>query len=383
MTATMKTRRAVYVQPKVQRFDHRQEAKLITELRMMDEHTSLRGLTDPSEFQLDKQGKTIRGGFRFTAPAFSQAAQLMAPGLSKLLPDLSGTVSLKDDRDHLVDSVTAINFWNEIVDLRFSLFRRHRLIRNDVDKTIEGLVGHAHQYLENWALYQSAVLALQEQDVPAQMYAATLIGRLFSVWFRATTPLFVLNVAGTDWPIYAGYYFTNGEATGTAVRGTAAIFTPKGVCLGNYKKYGRRVTHTGRDFQVRLGQAFSDICQAELPVDKLREGIAKLATASLGFSDGQTRNARIEHMKKLTTSLSLCGVVNKLAKEVVELGVTAGRTYGQDEIAQSRYINTAYSDRTLLDLYVPLLGIARKISIRQREKLECAAFNILTDKFNL
>jgi len=383
MLSEMKTRRAIYIQPKIQRFSGRDEAAMVETLRNMDENTSLRSPADMSEFQLDRDGKTVKGGFRFTAPAFNQAAQMLAPGLSKLLPDLAGTATVSDDKDQLVDSAAAIKFWNDIVDLRFPLFQRHRLIRNEKEKTIEGLVGHTHQYLENWALYQEAATALRQQGLHAEMYAATLVGRLFSVWFRVVEPLFVTAVAKERWGVYHGFYFTNGEATGTAVRGTNAVFTPKGVCLGNYRRYGKRVTHTGRDFPMRLMQAFSDVCQIEMPVETLQKGVGRLAIRSLGFSASQSKTARADRIKKIAISLSGCGVIARLANEVVELGLGAGRCYGGGDIEISRYINTPDASRTLLDLYVPLLGMARKVDTRQREKLECAAFNILTNKFTL
>jgi len=371
----------LYVQPEVVTFSHRQAEDLSSHLRQMDTGTSVYPVSDATEFQLDEEGRTRVGGYRFTSSAFFQTAQIVAPGLSRFLPDLSGSIPLPDEYADLVDGRLAISLWNELVDLRFPRFRFHRVIRNEDGKTIEGLMGSKHQYLENLALYQYANEAMQNHQPSVRMYAAQLIGRRLALWFRNQTPMFSIQVGEEAWPVYYGYYFTNGEATGTSVRGTLAIFTRKGICLGPYKRRGGRVTHTGKDFFQRLGKMFTGVTSAEVPEEAIREGAESLLTKSLGFTVEMDRQGRRDQTKMLVHTLSHLGVPQNLAAEVVEEGLTVGRSLGQANFRPMEQVDRLYASRTTIDLFVPLLGLAKKLDLSRREKLEQAAFEILTDRF--
>lgn len=373
---------SLYTRPKIRRYMANQALELSTYLQTLDERTSVRPMHNADEVQLDQTGSTLSDGFKFTSAAFRQAAQIIGPGFSKLMPDIAGMLTTDDDRCRLVDGPLAIRIWNELVDLRFALFERYRIIRNDYSRTIEGFVGHKHQYLENLWLYRevSDTLAAQQPDV--SMYAAILVGRRFSVWFRNRTPMFTTVVDGQNWPYYSGYYFTNGEATGMSVRGTLAVFTPKGACLGPYRRFGGRVAHTGREFASRLGEMFGSVLQADIPVDKLLQGANDLLTKSLGYDPNGTKEQRKERSKRITHSLGLLGVQKNLAAEVVEQALVVGRYQGVETQAWSQ-VHQLYASRTLLDLLVPLLHTARKIDIVRREKIEQAAFDVLIGRLIL
>ena len=371
----------------MQRFDCNGAATAIEtlrdHLRNLDEVTSLRTVNDPTEVQLNQDGQTKRDQYRFTIAAFRQAAQIMGPGLSKFMPDLAGMIGALDEtRAQLVDGPLAIRLWNSLVDLRFALFERYRIIRNDRDRTIEGFVSHKHQYLENVWLYSEAVEVLAGQDQNVEPYAASLNGRRFSIWFRQKTPTFTIDVEGQPWPFYGGCYFTNGEATGTSVRGTIAVFTPRGVCLGAYRKFGRRVTHVGRDFMERIGEMFSAVVHSEIPWGKLQDGAAKMSSQSLGYVLNWTDDQRKERSKKIINALGLLGVQRNLAVEAVDLALTIGRYHGMDAMDWAQ-ASQLYAGRTVLDLFVPLLAIARKLDASRREKVEQAAFDVMMGRLLL
>ncbi len=376
----------LYTKPKVKRFDTSIAGSLpalANYLQTLDNNTSLRTLHDATEIQMDEGAAMLRDGFRFTTSAFRQAAQIMAPGLSKFLPDLAGVVVTKaDERTRRTDGRCAIRLWNELVDLRFSLFERYRIIRNDQERTIEGFVSHKHQYLENIWLYREAVATLTSYNPDVDVYAALLTGRRFAIWFRHKTPAFSLTVDDQTWPFHGGYYFTNGEATGTSVRGTLAIFTPRGTCLGAYRKFGRRVTHVGKDFMTRLGEMFSSVVHCDVPWDKIEAGAKAMLTTSLGYNIDWSADQRKERSKKLSHSLSILGVQKNLATEATDLALATGRYHGMDSVAWSQ-AQQLYASRTLLDLFVPLIGLGRRLDLARREKLEQAAFDVLMGRLLL
>lgn len=377
----------LYSRTRVQRFDCNGAGTPITQLRdhlrNLDEVTSLRTVNDPTEIQLSQDGSTKRDQYRFTIAAFRQAAQIMGPGLSKFMPDLAGMIGAVDEtRAQLIDGPLAIRLWNSLVDLRFALFERYRIIRNDRERTIEGFVSHKHQYLENVWLYSEAVEVLAGQDQHVEPYAASLNGRRFSLWFRQRTPTITVDVDGQPWPFYGGCYFTNGEATGTSVRGTIAVFTPRGVCLGAYRKFGRRVTHVGRDFMQRIGEMFAAVVHSEIPWQKLQDGASQMSSRSLGYVLNWSDDQRKERSKKIINALGLLGVQRNLAVEAVDLALTIGRYHGMDAMDWAQ-ANQLYAGRTVLDLFVPLLGIARGLDTSRREKIEQAAFDVMMGRLLL
>lgn len=378
--------RQFYVRTKVIRFGAGASAlpleSLQDYLQRLDHDTSLRPISSASELQLDDHCKTKVGGFRLTLPAYRQAAQILAPGLSKFLPDIAGMTRSDDNRDQLIDGIMAIQLWNRLMDLRFGLFERYRVIRNENERTIEGFVSYKHQYMENIWLYNESVESLRQGNRQINMHAASLAGRRLALWFKDTTPAFSITSDNRTWPFYCGCYFTNGEATGMSVRGTSAILTPWGVCLAPYKRFGRRVTHIGRDFVERVGEMFASVVYAEIPVDKLRSGAAELLTKSLGFQIDWTAEQRKERAKKITHSLGLLGIQKNLAVEVTDLALATGRYQGVNttEWSQSHQL---YAGRTVLDLFVPLLWTARRLDQIRREKMEQAAFEVLMGRLLL
>jgi len=374
-------RRELYVQPGVVQYGRGQADELAELLKQMDMVTTVHPLCDFDELQLGPDGRTLRGGYRFTSYAFFQTAQFIAPGLSKLMPEISGSIQLPDDREELVDGVLSTDLWNKLVDLRFPLFRQTRIIRNEDERTIEGLLGSKAQYLGNHDLYTQAVEAMETHQPNVSMYAAQLVGRRMSVWFRAATTMFSALVDGKQWPVYHGYYFTNGEATGTSVRGSLAVYTPKGMCLGPYKPYGGRVTHTGKDFYQKLGQMFAKVCSADIPDAQLLEGLYTMVRQELGYSIEMNRAQRKDQTQLLIHSLSLLGVPKNLAADVVESGLAIGRDLGKENYRPMEQVNRLYSSRTLLDLFIPLLNMSRRVDLSRREKMEQAAFAMMTGRF--
>ncbi len=385
--AASESRCQLYTRPGVQKFTGTRGRNAISELagylQRLDSETSLRQLQYARELQLNDQGMTLDNEFRFTSHAFRQAAQIIGPGVSKFLPDLAGMAPINGDQaQRLVDGRMAVRVWNSLVDLRYVMFGRYRVIRNERERTIEGFVSSRHQYLENSSLYREAVETFSSRGIDVSVYAASLVGRKFSLWFRQRTPQFHLAFDDQRWPFYGGYYFTNGEATGTSVRGTAAVFTPRGVCLGSYRKFGRRVTHVGRDFLHRLGIMFASVVSSEIPWDKLEAGAQALLTKSLGFTVDMTTEQRKERAKKVSHSLGVLGVQKNLAVEVTDLALAAGRYHAMDALEWSQ-AHQLYAGRTSLDLLVPLLRIARGLDSARRERLEQAAFDILMGRLLL
>lgn len=349
---------------------------LVRKLREIEDGTELQAIDGPEDLQLDADA-CLPNGYRLTSLAFSQISQLIAPGLSSLLPDIVGTTVLPDERASLIDAGLGLTFWNELVTVRWQLFQAHRLIANTVTKQVEGMMGYKHQYLENRVFFEAVQETVERQAPTVKFHAGMLLGRQLALWYRNDTPICTHTINGERWPFFYGYYFTNGEATGTAVRGTLAIYTRAGLCLAPYKPYGARMSHAGRNFYQQLSTMLTVITSKEVPLDTLIQGITGLLETSLGFDRTWDKQHRLQHQRRLVHALGQTGVPQKIASAAVERGLTAGRLLGKATFMPMHDVSHLYAKRTLLDLFIPLMHIARAVDLTRRERIERTAFAVL------
>ncbi|HUS85380.1 MAG TPA: hypothetical protein VMX56_09555, partial [Anaerolineales bacterium] len=81
----------LYQPPTVKKFTSRHADEMGRYLRELDASTTVMTFVDVAELQLDERTwRTRSGGYQYTTGGFSQVAQIAAPGLSKLLPDIAG-----------------------------------------------------------------------------------------------------------------------------------------------------------------------------------------------------------------------------------------------------------------------------------------------------
>lgn len=350
-------------------------------LQQLESSTTLNALYERDELLLGTNAKTRRGAYRLTSFAFRQASHILLAGMSTLIPVLAGLKQQRDEqRAALIDGLLAVQVWNSLVNLRFPLIASYSAIRNEQTKTIEGFVTSRHRFLNNTMMCSMVMEAVPDN---MELYAASVVNRRLAIWVRQRQPQMTTHIDGKAWPVYDGYYFLNGEATGTAVRGTRCLFLNSGICLAPYNRYGARVTHAGKDFMERVCQLLSQVVHVDLPWSQLRKGIDALGTASLGYELMMSPDARRERTKKLVHSLGLLSVQRGIANDIVGTALTVGRSYRSTQAAADVPQATSYASRTLLDLFVPLTAMARRLDTTQREKMEQAAFEILMGRIIL
>jgi len=365
-----------FVYPKVHRYSKDDKALLAKNLRDIDSQTDHEGLEDADDICLALDGSTLNTGCRFTEGAFKQIASHICPGLSTFISDLSGTILSDHNRGGSdIDGAKAVGVWNEIIRKRFHRLNAYRLVRNRHEQLIEGIISRKYTYLENYALFNEACDILSLDHPGVDLYGALVVGRRVTLWFRDEQPMFTINVDGVDRPFHKGYYFTNGEATGNAVQGTIAVFTPFGICLGDFKKHGDKLKHSGKNFHLRLGQMFTKVAKVEFPVTELKAGAENLLVQSLGFVPLWEKEEQEHRMKEIIATLQVAGVAQRDGKEILQDALSNGYK-GEDTLVMET--SRKYAGRKLIDLFVTMLVTARKLGFKKREKLEKAAFQLLT-----
>jgi hypothetical protein len=344
-------------------------------LRRQAMASNLRPLTSPLELQLDPAGKTLRGGARLSAVAFNRCAVIIASGLSAFLPELAGIIKTTRNDNDRVDGRLARQIWNGLVDIRFSLISRYRLLCDMERNTIDGLAKSGYSPLLNDDAYTAGRDALAASKPSFKFYAGSLSHRAMAAWFREATPF--IEVASRAF--YRGYYLASGELSGVAPRLTPAVLFSQGTCLAPFGKYGKKIkTIMGIDERIRAAQGFGEVASRPFPDDVLLQGLKQLDDTLLGFAPTPDERLQQDVLKRLRKALTDRDVARGQAMEIARIALSLGRNMTTPADARLRAITTTYSNRTLLDLLVPLCKAARRTSMRRREILEQAAFSIIT-----
>ena len=361
-------------------FSAAQAGELDAVLRDSDDSTIVADLSSEDDLLLRENGVTNRG-YRLTRQAFYYVASRLSPGLSRCLADLSGTVPASDGGLSFA-AREAIALWNAAVLARFGRLSMHRLVRNESSRRIDGVIGPKHQYLGNYAFYREVLesLTASRREYGTSFYAAKLAGGRFSLWFRDAEPAFSVAVDDQLLPFYEGRYFTNGEAAGTAVRGTLAVYTRFGVSLASYAVAGRRLTHRGKKFRAGVSKAIEDIVGIEWDRTRAAEEATASLLQPLGFLATMSSQQLRDRRKSLLHSLSLAGVGRTDAADVLAAALQYGRGYTEQSLPDPGSLPDGVG-RTLFDLFVPLQVFARRSGGVAREQLEMAAYEMLTCRF--
>jgi hypothetical protein len=326
---------------------------------------------------LGPDGTTQAGNFQYDVTSFRQVTQVLAPGLSTLLPDLAGAVRRQGLTDTHVDVTQARRIFNDLIVLRFSLLRNFRLLRNERLGTIDGLVSHTHRRLENAELLDIVEEVIGEAPRRTVFHGGAVVGRRCVLWYRAATPMFVFPVDGRPHSFYCGYYFHNGEATGHSVRCSLTVFTRYGTCLAPFTKTNR-IKHSGRDFHLRLGKMLASTVVQEIPYAVLQEGVQNLMATPLGFETGPNHDQKAV-AKRIVRNLRNLGMPMNWAQSCLDETLLVGRTQQRPDRPVPR-LDELYASRTFFDLFASCVRMARQLPTSRRETVEHVAYRLLTDQ---
>jgi hypothetical protein len=368
----------LYVRPRVLRFGKADGEKLDEQLAALDINTSMRTINNVEDLFLRPDGSTAND-FRYTAIGFSQIASAIAPGLSKLVPDVAGCFRKPVQELERFDLGVAVGVFNAVLALRFDVLKRQKLVCNVATQQIEGLSGPRRVAISNREMLEATNDAIAEQG-RVVFYAAELIGRRLTLWYRSIAPSFEFTVRGDKHIFWHGYYFCNSEAGGTGLRGTGALFNKRGCCLVPLCSKSR-LSHLGQRFRQRASQLFQRVAEMPLPAQRDRAHIQKLLDTPLRVV-GEAA-AREQQMLKITHALCRTRRLTKfIAQDVVETALAVGADNGPlSDVAM--LATDPFKHRTAYDLFCALLTRSRQLNLERRELVEQTAHDLMVGKIKI
>jgi hypothetical protein len=318
----------------------------------------------------------LADGYRFTQAGLSQVCSLLAPGLFRLILDVSGAFRNPFDQISAHSPAEAAAIYNRVLALRFgsAIAEKVRLVRNSARRTVDGVIGTRYVMLSNAVYFGHIERLLQEAQRAAVFFEASMAGRRLSVRFVDQRGL-ARGPDGSVW--HSGLWFCNSEIGGESpVCGSTLLCNPVSrACALGPLVGGKRVIHTGRDFDRRVGSLFKMVDVERIEAEGLRAAFAQLGEKTIALPADLA--ARERATKRLAQKLAAKNVPQEVARRAVVSAMHAG---GLDETLPLLPQTSGRKTFSHYDLYTALAGMGKSRHSALRERIERAAFSLLNLK---
>lgn len=368
----------LYVEPLSAKFAKGNIGEFAAYLAKMDATTRLSPPASVEELMLLPSGKTRLHGYRYTSAGLSQVMRPISHRGFSFLTDVAGVDGVADGDPAEFQLQDAINILNNLIKARFNRLASRRLIRNEEQKLLDGMVGPQYAHMESAVIFAAIQEAAESAWTPMEFYGGVAYGRTLTVWYRTQEPIFTANIDGQPQQFHAGCYFCNGEATSTSLRGTAVLFFRKGACLAPFKEYGRREVHLGRHFSARAAAAFRAVFAKQPDVERWKFRTEFVAKRSLELPQDVAKL----HERRNYLAKKLADWCDKWHPQITRDVVRDAIVRGGNNAEQRSGIEDSYSmnaKRTVFDLIAATLRASISLG-RRREAIDRLAFDLLIGK---
>lgn len=318
------------------------------------------------------ENATTDEGYVYTKQAFTQLCVLAAPGLTRLLQDLSGTIPRRYDT--LYDAQLAIRTFNAVLNTRFRSIERFLVVLDSHRRQIIGFVPARNYLLDNQTWLDKILESFTVFDQNLSFVGARSEGRALALWFRSKTQAASAIVNQERIAMFDGVYYCNGEALNSAVRGVRACFSSAGILLGGFKDYGSTVRHSSVDFESSFDQLLEKVAVAELPISELANALATLAKKKLVTNFATMRSVR-SIKRALTSQLTEFKVRGAVANSAIDRALYGDRSV--DDYLEDDTFLSALANKNWAELLLAILKDAKRYSFARREQIEQAIFDFL------
>jgi hypothetical protein len=331
-------------------------------------------VVDEAQLVMNADGRLAESGYRYNSLGFSALATSLAHGLNPLFNELSG------ENKRVVaagvaecDVATAVSIYNMVLRVRFEALRERNLLVNHREQTIDGFLGLDHRLLDNSAFLDIICNELQDKQPAAQFSRAEIIGRELRLYFIDPTSRRNDIYTNPRHTFAAGWYFSNREDTGLAVRASTCLYTKFGVAVTPAGS-NARVKHTGADLAGRTQLLVSRTVEKKIDMDLVARQVAAMSRVSLNLSDDKATldaatNALMLHLSRFK-------VARDDARSVIKNASMVGADL-EPRVALEAYTKEALRARTVYDLFCSILRYAKNQYHVQRDVLQAAAMQLL------
>jgi hypothetical protein len=334
-------------------------------------------IVDEAQLVMAADGRIAENGYRFNAIGFSAVANAMISGLNPVFNDLTGE-SRNSFKTSLSsgDLATAVSIYNMALKARFDNLRERTLLVNHREKTVDGFLGLEHRMLDNAVFFTMGADELESRQPDSVFYRAELIGRELRLYF-VDNKTKRNNLYHDPRHIFAaGWYFSNREDSGLAVRASLCVTTKFGAAVAS-KSSSSAVRHTGADLIGRAAIMIGKLSEEIVDMDAVARGVSRLASTSLNYSE--SAKSRDAAMSQLVERLGRFKISRDDARQICKNAATVGADLDPRN-PMDLYSREVLASRTMYDLFCSILRYSRNQYHTTRDLLQSAAMEILLPK---
>jgi hypothetical protein len=331
-------------------------------------------IVDEQQLLLSADGSVAETGYRFNAIGFSAVANTLVSGLNSVFNELAGETRYRFAASSANGDLTAaISIYNMVMRARFESLRERTLLINHKDKTIEGFLGLDHRLLDNAVFLNLVSEEAANKQTAAEFYRAEIVGRELRIYYADMKTKRNDLYIDPRHTFAGGWYFSNREDTGLAIRAAMCLLTKFGAAL-DYGKKRAHVRHTGSDLVGRAALLISKTLEQNTDMDAVARNLQRLVSTSLGFSPSKT--VLDSAMNHWISYLIRFKVPKEEARQICKNAAAVGSDLDARDPVQI-YTKEIMASRNLYDLFCSMLRYSRGQYHTTRDLLQGVAMDVL------
>lgn len=361
-------------------FQAQQEEECKAFLAERAAHTETVPIVDESQLLMRGDGRLVESGYRFNPLGFASLGRALSGGLVSIFNELSGEASrrLPENENRADNIAAAVSIYNTTLRVRFDELRERTLLVNHQEQAIEGFLGLDHRMLSNTEFFDIAADALQDKQTAAQFYRAEITGRELRLYFIDSNSRRIDLHQDPRHTFAAGWYFSNREDVGQAIKGSLCVYTRFGVAFEPITAK-TKVVHAGADLVGRTTAMAATVASRNIDMDMLAGQLRKLLSTSLNFSDKKTEQEKA--VRHWTNYLCRFKIKNDTAAAIVRNAMAIGSDLKPREPLEV-YSKPVLASRNAYDLVCSVLRLAKNEYAVYRDVLHGAAMQLLVPDRN-
>lgn len=349
-----------------------EECRAFLESRATD--TECVPIVDARQLVMAADGRAAETGYRFNALGFAAVANALMPGLVGVFNDLAG-----ESRGRYAESsesgelTAAISIYNTALQSRLAAIRERVLVLNHREKTIDGCLGLDYKMLDNSVFFNNIADEMQHAQPAAPFHRAEIIGREMRVYYLQPQSRRTDVYPDPQHVFAAGWYFSNREDAGLAMRATACLYTKFGVAVDGRRR-GAYMRHVGADFFGRATMLVRKAAQQQVDMVAVEKAIRRLTNTALNFSDERPLfNAALD---RWVTYLAGFRIGRDAARRICKNAAIVGADIETRSPIEA-YTKEVLAARTMYDLFCSILRYSKNQYHTTRDLLQSVAMQML------
>lgn len=337
-------------------------------------HTECVPIVDEAQLLMSTAGRLAENGYRFNPIGFEALAKTLSGGLSTVFNELSGEFyhgTAREDRP--INMAAAVSIYNTTMQVRFESLRERTLLVNHNEKSIDGFLGLDHRMLDNTVFFDLIRREMADKQPQAEFSRAEIIGRELRLYYFDPESRRDNIHPDPRHTFAAGWYFSNREDSGHAIRAALCVFTKFGAAVEPPHK-NAKVVHMGSDLQGRTAVLVGRTADRRVDMATIARQVKQLLSTNLNFSDNRKQfDSAIRQWAGYITKFK---VRNDIARLVAKNAAMVGSDI-EPRDAIDVYNDTALKARNAYDLMCSILRQSRQEYATYRDLLQAMAMRML------